>query len=114
MSSPASEKSAPPRRRRSRVSLFAQGEPMIWLTGGGLAVALCMIIGLLLLILCNGIATLWPEAVPQFQTADGTVYMGEVTRTESFRTNEEKVRVLQRKLVRTGNFEISEIGRAHV
>ena len=107
MNSPVSEKSALPRRRRSRVSLFAQGEPMIWLTGGGLAIALCMIIGLLALILCNGIATLWPAAVPQFQTADGTVYMGEVTRTESFRTNEEIVRVLQRKLVRTGNFEIS-------
>ena len=38
MNSPVSEKSALPRRRRSRVSLFAQGEPMIWLTGGGLAV----------------------------------------------------------------------------
>ena len=107
MSSQGFEKSVATRRRRSRVSLFAQGEPMIWLTGGGLAIALCMIVGLLALILCNGIATLWPAPVPQFQTSDGTVYMGEVTRTESFRTNDEKVRVLQRKLVRTGNFEIS-------
>ena len=80
---------------------------MIWLTGGGLAVALCMIIGLLLLIFCNGIATLWPAPVPQFQTSAGSVYMGEVTRAESFRSNDEKVRVLQRKLVRTGNYEIS-------
>jgi phosphate transport system permease protein len=107
MSSQDLEKPVRPRRRRSRVSLFAQGEPMIWLTGGGLAIALCMIIGLLALILCNGIATLWPAPVPQFQTADGSVYMGEVTRAESFRTNDEKVQVLQRKLVRTGNFEIS-------
>ncbi len=103
----ALQKSVRPRRQRSRVSLFAQGEPMIWLTGGGLAIALCMIIGLLTLILYNGIATLWPAPVPQFQTSGNSVYMGEVTRTESFRSNDEKVRVLQRKLVRTGNFEIS-------
>ena len=107
MSSQGLEKSAPPRRRRAKVSLFAQGEPMIWLTGGGLAVALCMITGLLALIFYNGIATLWPVAVPQFQTSDGSVYMGEVTRDESFRSNDAEVRVLQRKLVRTGNYEIS-------
>lgn len=107
MSSQTLEKPSRPRRRRSRVSLFAQGEPMIWLTGGGLAIALCMITGLLALIFYNGISTLWPMPVPQFQTADGSVYMGEVTRAESYRSNDEKVRVLQRKLVRTGNFEIS-------
>ena len=80
---PLEEKTVRSRRSRSRVSLFAQGEPMIWLIGGGLAIALCMIIGLLSLILCNGIATLWPAPVPKFQTSDGAVYMGEVTRTES-------------------------------
>lgn len=107
MSRQTEERPVRPRRKRARVSLFAQGEPMIWLTGGGLAVALCMITGLLALILVNGIATLWPMPVPQFQTADGSIYIGEVTRDESFRSNDEKVRVLHRKLVRTGNYEIS-------
>jgi phosphate transport system permease protein len=101
------EKTKTTRRRRAKVSLFAQGEPMIWLTGGGLAVALCMIIGLLALIVANGIATLWPVAVPQFQTLDGTVHMGEVTRSESFRSNDEEVRTLHRRLVRTGNFDLT-------
>jgi phosphate transport system permease protein len=101
------EKPKTTRRRRAKVSLFAQGEPMIWLTGGGLAVALCMITGLLALILFNGIATLWPVPVPQFQTLDGTVHMGEVTRDETFRSNDEQVRTLHRKLVRTGNYEIT-------
>jgi phosphate transport system permease protein len=101
------EKASRPRRKRARVSLFAQGEPMIWLTGGGLAVALCMITGLLLLIFWNGIATLWPVPVPQFQTLDGSVYMGEVTRSESFRSNDAEVQILHRKLVRTGNYELS-------
>jgi phosphate transport system permease protein len=104
---PLEETGKRPRRKRAKVSLFAQGEPMIWLTGGGLAVALCMILGLLALIFYNGIATLWPVAVPQFQTLDGSVYMGEVTRAESFRSNDAEVRVLHRKLVRTGNYEIS-------
>jgi len=104
---PAGEKTVKPRRRHAKVSLFAQGEPMIWLTGGGLAVALCMITGLLLLIFYNGIATLWPVPVPQIQTVSNQVYMGEITRDESFRSNEEPVRVLHRKLVRTGNYEIS-------
>lgn len=104
---PLKKTGAPPRRRRAKVSLFAQGEPMIWLTGGGLAVALCMITGLLALIVANGITTLWPVAVPQFQTLDGTVHMGEVTRTENFRSNEEEARTLHRRLVRTGNFDLT-------
>ncbi len=107
MSFRALKKQELPRRRRAKVSLFAQGEPMIWLTGGGLAVALCMIAGLLALILANGIATLWPVPVQQFQTLDGKVYMGEVTRAETFRSNEEQIRTLHRRLVRTGNYEIS-------
>ena len=107
MSFQSLEKQELPRRRRAKVSLFAQGEPMIWLTGGGLAVALCMIAGLLALIFANGIATLWPVPVQQFQTLDGKVYMGEVTRAETFRSNEEQIRTLHRRLVRTGNYEIS-------
>jgi phosphate transport system permease protein len=107
MSFQSLEKQELPRRRRAKVSLFAQGEPMIWLTGGGLAVALCMIAGLLALIFANGIATLWPVPVQQFQTLDGKVHMGEVTRAETFRSNEEQIRTLHRRLVRTGNYEIS-------
>ncbi|MCC7299573.1 MAG: phosphate ABC transporter permease PstA [Verrucomicrobia bacterium] len=107
MSFQSLENSAPARRKRAKVSLFAQGEPMIWLTGGGLAIALSMIIGLLALIFYHGINTLWPVAVLQFQTLDGSLYMGEITRAESFRSNDAEVRVLQRRLVRTGNFEFS-------
>ena len=32
-----------PRLRRSRSSLFAAGEPMVWMTGGALAISLAMI-----------------------------------------------------------------------
>jgi len=101
------EKRKVQRRRRAKVSLFAQGEPMIWLTGGGLAVALCMITGLLALIFCNGISTLWPAAVPQVRTSDGSVYMGEITRSESYQSNDAAKETLHRRLMRTGNYEIS-------
>ena len=32
-------------RRKRATSLFANGEPMVWLTGGALALALAMIVG---------------------------------------------------------------------
>jgi phosphate transport system permease protein len=106
-SQPAGERAKHPRRRRAKVSLFAQGEPMIWLTGGGLAVALCMITGLMLLIFVNGISTLWPSAVPQIQTVDGKVYLGEITRSETYKSGDPSGEMLHRSLMRTGNYEFS-------
>lgn len=96
-----------PRRKRARVSLFAQGEPMIWLTGGGLAVALFMIIGLLVLVLVNGLVSLWPGPVPEIRMTDGSVYMGEITRTESFESNDKSQGTLHRRLMRIGNYELT-------
>src|SRR5262249_38693416 len=67
---PESSQPKPPRRSRqrrprARTSLLAHGEPMIWLTGGALAIALCMIVGILLFILISGLNTFWP--VPIYQ-----------------------------------------------
>ncbi|MEJ2720913.1 MAG: hypothetical protein P8181_07200, partial [bacterium] len=54
----------PPARRRrvkrGKTSLLAHGEPMVWLTGGALAVCLVMIVGLLGLIVVQGASTFWP------------------------------------------------------
>jgi phosphate transport system permease protein len=63
---------------------LARGEPMVWLNGGALAVCLCMILGLLLLILWNGLGTFWPVPAVLIQTVDGRHYLGEVIRTESY------------------------------
>jgi phosphate transport system permease protein len=41
---------------RSR-SALADGQPMIWLTGGALAIGLAMIVGLLGLVLSQGLST---------------------------------------------------------
>ena len=129
MTQPAAASSPPakPRRARARASLFAQGEPMLWLTGSGLVLAVTMIIGLLVLIFIQGIGTLWPVPVLRFALHDGRTIMGEVARSESYRPTsgdlaslpaeiQERLRrergepgtwSATRHLVRTGNFELT-------
>jgi len=101
--------------------IAARGEPYVWLTGGGLAVATCMILGLLLLVLAGGLRTFWPRRIVELTLADGAKVMGEITRTERYRPDPELVRALdarqrqtieqaggwsRRRLVRTGNFDL--------
>lgn len=114
------------RRARSTTSLLAHGEPMVWLTGGALAVALLMILGLLLLVLAQGSTTFWPVPVEQFELHDGRVLMGEATRSERFEPDQslldqldEESRLhaegrrtegdgtIQRRLLRIGNYELT-------
>ena len=74
-------------RRRSggrRTSLFAHGEPMVWLTGGALALSLVMIVGLLGLVVWFGARTFWPGPVVQVETVDGRVAMGELAAEGTF------------------------------
>jgi phosphate transport system permease protein len=118
---------APRRRRRSlrAVSLLAQGEPMLWLTGGGLALALVMILGLLALVVWQGTTTFWPVPVVQVTTPGG-IFAGEVTREERYRPRSDEIAALPaemqgraqaalvttggwatRRLVRTGNYELT-------
>lgn len=93
------------RRGRARTSLFAECEPMVWLTGGGLAFALWMIVALLGLIVFEGVRTLWPLRVVEIRRHDGATVMGEVSRTETYRTPEGGES--SRRLLRTGNFELT-------
>jgi len=114
------------RPKRRTASLFAHGEPMVWLTGGALAICVLMIGGLLLLIVINGLITFWPTPVVKLKLKDGTVVMGEVTRSQTYEPGKEVFDVLpeayaeearaevaaadgqsHRRLVRIGNYEIS-------
>lgn len=120
--SAAAERRASRRRTRSVDS----AEPMLWLTGGGLAISLLMILGLLAVVLWFGMLTFWPGPVVELKLIDGRVMMGELSRTESFRPPPDFVEglapqlrgaaqaeldqsdgTLQRSLLRTGNFELS-------
>jgi phosphate transport system permease protein len=112
--------------RKNSVSLSAYGTPLVWLTGGLLSVAILMVVGLLVFILVRGISTFWPGPISRFETWEGSVYMGEITRTETFTPSKEQIGTLNpeageraeqflsrgkgqslRRLVRTGNFELT-------
>jgi phosphate transport system permease protein len=120
---------APPRRRRPArpgVALLAHGEPMVWLTGGALAVCLAMILSLLAYVLVMGTATFWPMPLVRVELADGSVRMGEVRRSQTFQPTQRDLAILPpehlerakqhldqtdgqavRRLLRTGNFELT-------
>jgi len=128
---PSPRPKAPRARRRSRVtggpqSRFAQGQPMVWLMGGGLVVCMAMVIGLLLLVFVQGLATFWPTRVHQVWLHDGSSVMGEITRTEEYRPGPEILAALpderraavqefldrnggsaERRLFRTGNYKLT-------
>jgi phosphate transport system permease protein len=128
----------PPRAPRPRRTSFrakrakpasphsAHGEPLLWLTGGALVVALAMIVGLLIVVIYQGVATFWPAQVIELTTSDGTLLLGERAATEEFKPTEEFLASLpadaaararqelqshpdqlERILLRTGNFDLS-------
>lgn len=80
---PEAPKEARTRRRRSS-SLTAHGEPMIWLTGGSLAVCLLMIFGLLGLVVYQGGRTFWPQEIVRIERMDGGVLYGQVSQSSNY------------------------------
>ncbi len=115
------------RRQNLRTSQIAYGQPMVWLHGGALVICLVMIIGLLLLILRNGIPTFWPKPLTQITTQSGQSVMGEIVRDEQFRPAQNVFDALpsalraqaveqvahqngqaQRRLFKIGNFEFTQ------
>ena len=120
-----------PLERRGRPSheggtVLAAGEPIVWLLAGGLGLAVVMISGLLALILVNGAATFWPGPIDEVRLVDGTVHLGERSRTDRFRPGEDALAALpeasraaaaaaveagdgyaSRRLIRTANFDLT-------
>ncbi|HEV3417828.1 MAG TPA: ABC transporter permease subunit [Pirellulales bacterium] len=108
-------------------TLAARGEPMVWLTGGALAVAVVMVFGLLGFVVYQGIGTFWPQPVVRVTTVDGNVYLGEIARSEVYRPEDRVFAALPkeavgkaraavaaaggqatRRLYRVGNFELTQ------
>ncbi len=114
-------------RARSKSSIFAAGEPMVWLTGGSLAICALMVAGLLALVFWKGAVTFWPQPVVKVETPDGRTYMGEITRYDRYRPESNVLEALsgeiadqaaletstsdgwaERRLFRTGNFRLTQ------
>ena len=121
-SSTEPKRAAPRRKRSAAATIVAHGEPLIWLTGGSLAICLLMIGGLLAWITAWGLSTFWPSPAIEYRLRDGKVFLGEFSRSERFRPDEATVSVLpaevalrlradggvaRRQLVRTGNFDLT-------
>jgi phosphate transport system permease protein len=123
-SQPATARPAP--RRALGASLAAHGEPMVWLTGGALIIALTMIAALLGFIVYQGTVTFWPAPLIAVHLADGRALLGDVTRHETYQPDErwfddldpqvaDRARaavaaadgLVERRLLRTGNFDLT-------
>ena len=63
--------------------LWRSGEPFIWLTGGALAFALVLVLGLLGLIVANGLGFFWPSDVVRLTLTDGRTVSGLLVEREA-------------------------------
>lgn len=126
-SPPSEHRTARPRPQgRRATSLFAGGEPQVWLTGGALVLCLLMITGLLVLVVVKGSGTFWAGPVVGVETIAGKVLWGEVAADEEYRPEAHAFDVLpeerraaarqavaerggtsRRRMLRTGNFELT-------
>ena len=64
-------------------SKWSRGEHLIWLTGSALGICLLMILGLLAVILTNGLGIFWPSRLQQLTLNDGTVLAGELVQRQA-------------------------------
>jgi len=74
----------PRRRSGGAFSIMAHAEPIVWLNGAGLVICMTMVLGLLLLVLYQGVTTFWPMPIVEVTTLNGETVMGEVTRSSTF------------------------------
>ena len=62
---------------------LSRGDPMIWLTGSALGTCILMIVGLIGVILVNGLSFFWPAPLVQVTLKDGGVFLGEMVNREA-------------------------------
>ena len=68
--------------RPKRGGVFGRGDPWIWLTGSALGMSLLMIVGLIVVILTNGLGFFWPAPVEKLTLRDGSVFAGQIVARE--------------------------------
>ena len=124
---PPQARPSPARKRpRARSSLFARGEPMIWISGGALIGCMAMILGLLAIVVMHGSTTFLPKPIVRVETRGGRVFMGETNKEEDYTPTAAQIRelvpggadieaaisagtVTRRRMIRTGNYELTQV-----
>jgi len=94
-------------KRSTKSQVAAQGEPMVWLSGGMFAIACLMIITLLAFVLWQGLWTLWPRNYSIYARNDGSLVAGELY-------SKQKIDGEKKLYLRTGNYDISNRHFAYV
>lgn len=61
---------------------FKSGDPYVWMTGGALAFCLIMVVGLVTLIVVNGLGFFWPGDIYRYTLKDGRVIVGQLAERE--------------------------------
>ena len=88
-------------------NLSRRGEPYIWVTGGALAVSLVMTVGLVLLILVNGLGAFWPSEIVKISLKDGSVAMGMIRTWEEIPNPDDPKAPLKHRLqLQVGNRDL--------
>ncbi len=82
--------------------MVAHGEPWIWITGGSLALAFIMILGLFGLIIFRGAIHFWPQPLVLVTQQDNTAFLGEISR------GKKDVHDHILRLFRIGDYELSQ------
>ena len=74
---------------------WSGGEPFVWLTGGALTLALLLVVGLISLIVYNGMGFFWPRAVVRMTLSDGTMVTGQLVDREPVpgKRNEHRIKL---------------------
>lgn len=60
-----------PEKQFATTGRSRKGEPLVWLTAGGLAIGVILALGLFLLILVKGTASFWPKRIELFEIRKG-------------------------------------------
>ncbi|MGB0514544.1 MAG: phosphate ABC transporter permease PstA, partial [Wenzhouxiangellaceae bacterium] len=99
---------------------FKSGDPWIWMIGGGLAVSLIMVVGLLLLIAVRGFGHFWPSPIlettiideqGESQTILGVMVRSETLPAERIRESGQSIpadqTLVTRHLIKLGNRDLT-------
>lgn len=106
---PPAEPPAPavPLRARAR-AFWRSGDLFVWATASGVAFALLMMGGLLLLIMVKGLGAFWPADIWELRLADGRTMIGQVMDRETIRHtgSPDRPEGRSRTRVRVGNRDV--------
>ena len=84
-----------------------RGEPGIWICGSALALCLCLMGGLLVLVLSNGLGFFWPKDLVLFTLTDGSRVLGQSMEREAIpRPDDPSARKIWRVQVKRANRDL--------